>query len=32
MVQEKLKNSEKEQAYKLDKSNQEVDIKIKKQI
>jgi hypothetical protein len=31
-VQEKIKNSEREQADKLNKANQEVDIKIKKQI
>jgi hypothetical protein len=31
-LQEKIKNSEKEQADKLNKANQEVDIKIKKQI
>jgi hypothetical protein len=31
-VQEKIKNSEKEQAEKLNKANQEVEIKMKKQI
>jgi hypothetical protein len=31
-MQEKLKNSEKEQTEKFNQANQEVDIKIKKQI